>query len=95
MRNEVRILRNAARRWCLGYTCCLQQVITAKGCSSTKDACHEWVEFETAEVFNFQLNLGKPIETLVVLSNEFCLICSLQTAESLYILPITLICNGG
>jgi len=27
--------------------------------------------------------------------NYFCLICSFQTAESLYILPINLICNRG
>jgi len=37
------------------------------------------------------LNFRKPLETVVVLS---CLICSQQTAESLYILPINLICNG-
>jgi len=35
---------------------------------------------------HFQVNLGKPLETFVVLSyfNYFCLICSLQTAKSLH-----------
>jgi len=39
------------------------------------------------------LILGKPLETLVVLSHfkYFSLICSLQTAENMSILPIKLI----
>jgi len=44
--------------------------------------------FETVEVSqHFLLNLGKPLKTFVVLSffTYFCLIWSLQTAESLLV----------
>jgi len=48
-------------------------------------------------MLHFQLILGKPLETFVVLSyfNYFCVICSMQTAQSLSIWPINLICNGS
>jgi len=41
-------------------------------------------------MLHFQLNLGKPLKTFVVLSyfNHFCLIFSLQMAESLYIFTV-------
>jgi len=44
----------------------------------------------------FSVEFGELLETFVLgYFTYFCLICSLQTAESLYILSLNLICNGG
>ena len=56
--------------------------------------------FETAVVIKSSIPCWIWMKTMVilVLLNYFncsCLLCLLQTAEKFYILPISLICNGG
>ena len=56
--------------------------------------------FETAVVIKSSDLCWIWIKTLVILVslnylNSSCVVCSLQTAEKLYILPINLMCNGG
>lgn len=73
----------------LGYASCLQQVIAKTG-ALISSSCHQ--------KWHIVLNFEKPLLIIVVLMcylNYSCLSGLSKTAESLYILPIKLTCNGS
>ena len=103
MRNGLRIPQERCQKLVSGYASRLQQVITAKGCSTKYWRClswRSWIILRPAVVIKSSILCWIWIKILVILVslnylNSSCVICLLQTAEKLYILPINLMCNGG